>query len=189
MDGLVKALASAKDAVSAVQSLVTATAILFGGVWAYFKFANGRVFTKRLEPVIDGRIVSFGTRSIAVLRVSVRNVGLSKVNIDEKRSAIEVWGYPAASYVPDFHNWDGAKFGTIHTLTTHTWIEPGEMIAEDQIVTLPPTELFALKVHLHVFQAGRPTWFRRTGVEWDAVAILTPKTKPEARGGQPEDTP
>jgi hypothetical protein len=183
MDGLVKALAEAKDAAAVLQSLVTVAAFLFGGAWAYFKFVKGRVFTTRLEPVIEGRIVSYGARSVAVLRVSIRNVGLSKVNIDGDESTIEVLGFPADSYVAEFHSSYDTKFGVIRALTTHSWIEPGELIVEDRIVTLPPTELFALKVHLRILQSHRSSWRRRARVEWDAVAILTPDTRPEPRGG------
>lgn len=69
-------LASHKDALAAVNSVVSATAVLVAGVLAYYRFFRGRTFATRAELAIDVKLIN-GPESklLHVITVSIKNVG------------------------------------------------------------------------------------------------------------------
>jgi hypothetical protein len=172
MNGLLSLLKAAKDPVETLEHLVTIAAVVLGGAWAYFKFVRGRVFTTRLEPTVAGRMVQAGNARFAVVTVSIHNVGLTRVDIDKARSTVEVLAYPPGNYLPEFHNAFLDTLGVIRAVAHHAWIEPDECVVEEHVVALPAQPLLALRLQLRVLQQRRAVWL--PGVEWNAVAIVTP---------------
>src|SRR4051794_12870338 len=94
MDQLKNFLAAWKDALSALQSIATMAALLVGGLWAYFKLFKGRTYTRRLEPAIEIKKTIFtDDYSCLIMKVSIKNVGLTRVDIDMRSSTIDVMSY------------------------------------------------------------------------------------------------
>jgi hypothetical protein len=185
MNAQLASLAAAKDAVATLESIVTIGAVLLGGAWAYFKFINGRVFTTRLEPDIDGRIVRQAGSQLAVIKVRIKNVGLTRARIDNQHSTVEVLAYPASNYFPQFHNAIFDTLGPLRAVTLHGWIEPGEQIEEEHLIALPITPFLALRLQLRLLQHPARLWSR--GVEWNAVAVVTPNDPAKGADATEED--
>lgn len=202
MDDVILSLVDFKDVIGAVQSLLTMLALLLGGAWAYFKFVKGRVFVTRLEPSLEGRIVRQDGLQLAIVEIGIKNVGLSRVDLNRKLSSIEICGYPPGNYFPEFHNALVDRIGVTQAVTLHEWIEPGEFISEQHLLALPPEPLVALKLKLTILQARPRDWpfellqWAKTrlklaflnpkpskwalGVEWNAVAFVTQDPPPQA---------
>jgi hypothetical protein len=58
-----------------VQSIVTVLAILVGGVWAYYRFAKGRTFVKRVEPKLATTPLSTESGFVLIVDAAIRNIG------------------------------------------------------------------------------------------------------------------
>jgi hypothetical protein len=50
--------ARTNDFAEAFANVSQSLALIAGGVWAYFKFAKGRTFRDRLNPTVNGKLVS-----------------------------------------------------------------------------------------------------------------------------------
>src|SRR5262245_14886669 len=80
-------LDNAKTIADSIQALVTAAAILVGGIWAYFKFAQGRTFRPRIEVDVSGQWrdvrenkgLHIRKKKLLHARIRVKNIGLSKI--------------------------------------------------------------------------------------------------------------
>jgi hypothetical protein len=72
-------LSDIKDCFDIVQKAFTIAGLCVGGVWAYYKFIRGRVFTSRLEPTVSARAFADEKNTVLIATVSLKNVGLSKV--------------------------------------------------------------------------------------------------------------
>lgn len=127
-----------------ISSIVTALAVLVGGYWAYFKFVRGRTFVARLSIDLDGQWRRIpGMMNVLHVRVTVRNIGASKVAINQFGSGLEV-GFP----VGEWHHlvtWEKVEYrsGTepfdsrqFKVLTQHEWIEPGETVSDELLLHL-----------------------------------------------------
>lgn len=178
-------LAARKDAIAAVQSLVTILAIFVGGWWAYFKIIKGRVYRRRLEPSIRARLVSLPDHPCAVVTVTIENVGLTRVDIDRESSTIETSVYAPADHVAEFHNAMWRDLGTTDALRHHDWVEPGEVVSEERLFALPDEPVIALGLRLTLLPKRRSLmpWARRT--EWNALAVATPDERTERPEVQP----
>lgn len=161
---------SAKDILAAAQSLVTIAAILFGGVWAYFKYLRGRTYRPRLEPSVNGIIVRSDVANLAIISLSVKNVGLSRVLLDKPKSTLEVSGFSNADYRQEFHRALTRTLGVVNVLETHEWVEPGECIREDHLFALPTDNSQIIVVNFRLIQ--RSSAVRTSNVEWNAVGVL-----------------
>jgi hypothetical protein len=154
-----------------VQSIATVAALIVGGFWAYFKVFKGRTYTKRLEPSVSAKLVVKEDYTCAVVRVSIRNVGLTRVDIDLLDSAIKVYSYTRENYEPEFHNAIWTDLGTIDALVHHAWIEPGENLIEDRLLALPNEKPIAIMLKLRLLPKLPSFSLRRQRTEWNAVAV------------------
>lgn len=122
-----------------VQSLVTSIALIAGGIWAYYKFVSGRINKPRMEldvecaqHITDGKIVRLN------VKVSLKNLGLSKIAIDQESTALRV--NKATIRNNSDANIDGVQeiqwnhVGTFSLFYEHQWIEPSEVIHDQKMV-------------------------------------------------------
>lgn len=166
-------LALWKDAFASLQSITTILALVIGGIWAYFKVFRGRIYSKRLEPNINASVLSGTHYQCMVAKICVKNVGLTRVDVDVESSVIEVQSYASSDYLPEFHNamWD--ELGTTNALKYHKWIEPGETICEEILIALPNINLIALRIRLRLLPSVPNIFKRRKRTEWNAVTVVT----------------
>jgi hypothetical protein len=134
-----------KDALTIVQLL----AIILGGVWAYFKFVAGRTFRARLEPTINGKAVKHKNFTYLYLSATVKNVGLSKVMIDQDGSGLRVW-ISLEGWSKEVMAADWKHLGTFPIFKEHAWIEPGEVISDEQMIVVPDKNPISFKLELRI---------------------------------------
>jgi len=122
-----------------IQSVVTFSAILIGGIWAYYKFARGRIFNSRLEVDIKCKRISSKDNVVYLnVTVTLKNVGLSKVSIDKNATAVRVYKIielEHANSISDIaleSKWE--SIGIFSLFEDHDWVEPYEVINEQKII-------------------------------------------------------
>jgi hypothetical protein len=139
-------------------------------VWAYFKFARGRLFRPRLELTISGSPNRHRECYHVVVRYTVRNIGLRRVIIEHAGSDIGVEiahsAWPAAMIPPAWK-----MQGSHPVLGDHRRIEPGEVIVEEIMIILPDAKAVALRLVLKV-EATRLIRLERTKRVWFAQSAV-----------------
>jgi hypothetical protein len=124
-----------KTVVEIIQALVTSAAIVVGGIWAYFKFAQNRTFRPRIEVDMSGQWRNVGQSKLLHARIRVKNIGLSKITLIQKgsglRASLLAKTQPAS---PAQSSWLSQRVFVI--LSKHEWIEPGETVSDELLLNL-----------------------------------------------------
>jgi hypothetical protein len=155
-----------KDVFDVVKNFATILGIIVGAVWAYFNFFKGRTYKSRLEPKVSGKIISKNETFYLIITVQLKNVGLSDVNIIQRGTALRVFSYlPAETEKSVTSNIKQNRVATISVFEKHGWVEPGELVEEQNIVVLPKDESIAFQMNLRIVS---------NGIEWNSVAIIEP---------------
>jgi hypothetical protein len=147
--------------------VVKIVAVIVGGAWAYAKFIKGRVFHTRLEPNVTARHFRRDQKDFLLAVVKLKNVGASKVDIQQKGTALRIFGCgvfgPAVPGKP-------VAWTRTHTLSVferHGWIEGSETIDDTVLVALPPN-LTAVKLELRIV-ANKIAWSAGTMIDLPGV--------------------
>lgn len=142
-----------------IEKVVKIVAYVVGALWVYFNFFKGRIYKPRLESKLEGELIKQETTSLIKISIQVKNVGLSKVNIKQKGTALRLLSYnPTNLNDPWLHQ------RTISVLLNHEWIEPGEPIEEQVLIPLPDSKIIAARAELILVS---------TKTMWETVVILT----------------
>jgi hypothetical protein len=158
--------ASFKDVADAVNHVITAAAVVFGGGWAYFKLLRGRTYKPRLVIDLSGqwRKRSGPARDVFHARIRVTNIGIARVSLKQYGTALQV-SFPAPdqpeppsdlewSYVPILRG--NKQPQSFEIFRQHAWIEPGETISDDLLLDLDKApETLRLEASLTWGQAPR----------------------------------
>jgi len=158
-------------------------------VWAYFKFARGRVFRPRLELTISGSPARHLECCHVIVRYTVKNIGLRRVTIKHAGSDFSVAvadpASPTAMVPPDWR-----MQGSHPILKDHYRIEAGDTIAEETMIILPDSKAVALRLVLKVeavrlirFGGGKTVWFAHAAVPLPCEAFSI--AGQDAAGSQP----
>ena len=59
----------------------TLVGLAFAGVWGYFNFVKSRTYFPRMELSVSGEIRSVGDKRLLVPRITLNNIGKSKVEL------------------------------------------------------------------------------------------------------------
>jgi hypothetical protein len=161
-------LSTALDLIDKITKIL---ALLIGGMWAYLNYVRGRTFKRRLEPSITGKtILSKGVLFLSGL-AEVKNVGLSKVPIEQKGTAVEVLALKLRNDdadAPELHTED---VDVRSVFKRHGWLEPGEHIQESFFLPVPEkSHLVALRLRLRIVADG---------IEWNADSVVELKAEDE----------
>jgi hypothetical protein len=78
------------QAVDVLQKIFTILAIIVGGIWAYYNFIRSRTYHKRVDLEVSPKIIDDNNKILIVYTVEVKNVGLSKVEIENDLSSLEI---------------------------------------------------------------------------------------------------
>jgi hypothetical protein len=149
-------------AVANIKTMVETAAVIVGGIWAYYKFFKGRTFKPRLELAISGKATENKSVTNVLVSVQLKNVGLSKVEISERGTALRVFTCePAKS--EGATEWE--RVTTLGAFEKHGWIEPGETIADQALVSVAGIGHQAVKLELRLVA---------NGIEWNALSIIEP---------------
>lgn len=132
-------LDNAKTIADIISSAVTALAIIVGGAWAYFKFVRGRTYRPRIEISLAGQWWQVKGRLLFQARVTVKNVGLSKLGLLQKGTGLRVSVLDSDQPLPPASaKWVSKKVFII--FDQHKWIESGETISDVVLLDLGVSE-------------------------------------------------
>jgi hypothetical protein len=133
---------------SGVGDIVTAVAVVVGGLWAYFKFVRGRTYKPRLSVHIGAQWRKpDGIGDALHVRVRVTNIGASKVSLNQYGTGLII-AFPAVTQhlPPDDIVWEPVLLREgqerwFEIFKEHSWIEPNETVSDDLLLSLdrPPT--------------------------------------------------
>lgn len=124
-----------KSWVDIVGTAVTTLAVLVGASWAYFKFVKGRTFRPRLEVQVSARWLVVDASDRIHVQIVLKNIGASKVTLRQQGTGLSVSGLAEAQPVaPTTASW--VCFRIFEIFLDHAWIEPGETIADDLLLSL-----------------------------------------------------
>ena len=141
-----------------IEKVVKIVAYVAGALWVYFNFFKGRIYKPRLESKLEGELIKQETTSFIKITIQVKNVGLSKVDIKQKGTALRLLSYnPIDLNDPWLHQ------QTISILLSHEWLEPGEPIEEQVLIPLPDSKIIAARAELILVSDK---------TMWETVAIL-----------------
>ena len=164
-----------------LDKVVKILAVIIGSAWAYLNYRRGRTFTHRLEPEVSGKIFRYRDAWLLSGVAKVKNVGLSKVSIEQRGTAVIIddivlktsQGEPPKLETEEISN------GVLEVFKAHGWIEPGEPIEESFLFALPfQSDRVAVRLGLRIVSED---------IEWnaDSIAELPQPSQEDAELGQP----
>jgi hypothetical protein len=159
-----------------IEHLLTSLGILAAGVWAYFNYFRGRTYRPRLEPKVTATVTAQCDACYLAITTSVKNVGLSKVDITQEGTVLTVSAAPPPALVKQAQEFEWIELRYLETLTDHEWIEPGEQIDEQRIVAIPANHYLAFRVEVRLVS--------KKGTTWSAGAIATREIATTERTGE-----
>lgn len=133
-------------------------AYIVGAGWVYFNFFKGRTYHPRLETRVSGELCRRVEPEFVRIVLQVKNVGLSKVDIHQKGTALRLLVLDQSAK----DSW--RHIATLSILMRHQWIEPGELLEEHVLHPQQLSNIAALKAELIV--VGKKTM-------WEASTIIT----------------
>lgn len=153
-----KAAAEEDSTLDIIEKLFKLAAYVIGGLWVYFNYFKGRTYRPRLETKITGALIKKGSSDFVNINAQIKNVGLSKVDIEQEGTALRL-----LIYNPDRQDdpWDHQI--TISILSAHQWIEPGEAVEEPILLPLP-SNVLAVRAEVIIVS---------TKTMWETAAVLT----------------
>ncbi len=116
-----------------LEKVVMILAIIIGGLWAYYHYFRGRVYQPRLEADVSGDIKADDHHHHLNIKMSVKNVGLSKLDINRDASGLRVFAYTPPGDIKDLESANWERLGSFAVFKNHQWVESGETI-EDHIL-------------------------------------------------------
>jgi hypothetical protein len=148
--------------VELVKNILEIIAIVAGGIWTYFNFFKGRTYRPRLECSVDGSVEeSSGQRFLKVV-VRAKNVGLSKVPIEQKGTILQLYEAIPPSSNPESPfqaTWNDSP-AVFDVFKEHAWIEPSEPVEDHVLIELPNNNAPAYKLNLKVL-SKKISWTAR----------------------------
>ncbi len=147
---------SLETALKDIQDLVSILAVFFAAAWGYFKYFRGRAFKPRLEVSIDGKISEEPDRLVLIICVRIKNVGLVKVDIESKLSALSVSANVEEPPI-DIIRAIWRHLGSFRVTEENFWLEPGETEVIESLYWLSDTKLKALRLEVTA-GAARSIW-------------------------------
>jgi len=122
-----------------ILSLFQCVAILVAGIWIYYHFVKGRTFSNRLNLSLVAEGISDGEKHYLKIIVAAQNVGSSRVSFNRDDSVMYVFiGRIARGALKEIV-WDQERRLALDLFTDHCWVEPGESITEERLVSVLPT--------------------------------------------------
>jgi hypothetical protein len=146
------------------------------GVWGYFNFVKSRTYHPRLEMTVSGDLRFKRAQQYLVPRVTLKNIGKSKVALIQSGSGYRIWTAQGVADDTGELSWSGGK-RVFNLFVDHKWIEPGETIFDELTLFALPCDCLAARIQARlVVPLG---WPRRTNSEWNCSAIVGPVVSPK----------
>jgi hypothetical protein len=143
------------------ESVLKIVALAVTGGWAYFRYVKGRTFRSRIEPTVTGAVFDKDGDTYIIVTLGLKNVGLSRVPVEQKGTVLLVSTCPAPSR--PFLDLSWSEPLGFEVFINHSWIEPGEPIQDKVSFQLPAAQI-AVKLTFH---------FVSTKLRWTAGDIIS----------------
>ena len=151
-----------------LEKVATITAVIIGGLWAYFNYFRGRTYKPRLELKVTGNLIRRDETNYLLAVAQLSNVGLSKIKIKQEGTALLVSLYQNFDTVTKVLSVDYDHLAAFPVFEYHLWVEPGEQIEEQQLIVLPDLERPILRVELRI--VCQRSLFRN--IEWKSWSVV-----------------
>lgn len=132
-------------------SLAKIIAVIAAAVFGYWKFLHGRVFHPRLETSISVSARVESGRVFLEVLCKLKNVGLSKVDLDRKLSAIRLFFCTPGSS-DRLAKWPQDALFAVDAFANHEWIESGETIEDSHVFIFDNVVGQLCRAELRVFR-------------------------------------
>lgn len=160
-----------KDIWDIAAHIGTVIGLLATGVWAYFNFVKSRRYHSRLELTVSGEIREASHRLYVVPRISLKNIGQSKVKLVQRGSGYRIW-----TTLDKGLQWQELKWsdGTVvyGMFEDHRWIEPGESVFDEARMFSLSADCIAVKIQARLVAQVRR--LPRRNSEWNCSTIVGP---------------
>jgi len=170
---------------------VKVVAVLIAGVWGYLNYRRGRTFKRRLEPRISGKVFRSNGAWLLCGLAQLKNVGLSKVTIEQKGTAIVIDDQLLVYDPSGISRVESERVAVLEVFKVHGWIEPGESIEQSFLRALPGrANRVAARLRLRIVSPAS-RWRKAlartagplrlqidcSGIEWndDSIAEIVPE--------------
>ena len=150
------------------QKSAATVAILATAGWAYFKFVRGRTFRRRLELSLSGEVRRGPGIVYLLTNSTVKNIGLSKFEIDYEKSGLRVMTHASEGAVTEAKLAEWKPLSTWPVLEGQKVLEPGEPVGEELLIEVPDESFLAFRLQLWVTSTHDESW------EVTAVVNLEP---------------
>jgi hypothetical protein len=163
---------------TAINLAVETLALIFGGAFAYYKFAKGRTFRRRANVQLDSRTVEIEHTYWVEAVVRFTNTGLSRIDLDPILTELVFQYMPAGrlrSSVGD--GWLATRGHQLLPDEGVVGVEPGETEVFEYVTPTPeeavPWEPVAYRLLATI--AARPRRHRRPeATVWKTYQLLSP---------------
>lgn len=151
------------------EKLFTILGVIAAGFWVYVNFLRGRTYRPRLELKVSGALSREGEYTSLIAVISLKNVGLAKVQLLKRGTAFTVNYSPMPTSLPEpaaIKEWRQIDISDL--FASHQWIESGEVIDEHRLVVLPKGDYLAFCLDARVVSP------RLIGhnKEWNGMTII-----------------
>ncbi len=136
--------------ISIIQKIIASAGIIIGAIWAYFNYFRGRINRPRLETNVSGKIIKHNETLLLIATIKIKNVGLSKIDIQQKGSGMRIIGFEKQNEVKNLTKLEGVRIKTVPILTKHSWIEPNETIEDVHTYILPNKEYYGINLDVRL---------------------------------------
>ena len=157
----------------------TLVGLAVAGVWGYFNFVRSRTYYPRMEMGVTGEIRSQGDCRYLVPRITLKNIGNSKIELIQHGSGYKVWFADGSVEASGELSWSGGD-STYSMFVDHNWIEPGESIFDERSLIALPDGCMAAKVQARL--VAPIGWPQKTRTVWKCSVVIGPL--PELTGGK-----
>jgi hypothetical protein len=165
------------DMLSNAEHVATVLGIAAAGVWGYFNFIKSRTYHPRMEMTVSGDIRHVGEHHYLVPRITLNNIGNSKIALLQKGSGYRIW--VATTQGQHLHEVEWSKGTQVYSMfKDHHWIEPGESIFDETRLIPLPGDCIAAKIEARLL-AQVKRFPRKKNTEWNGAAVVGPGTTSE----------
>lgn len=156
-----------------VYNIVTSSAVIVGGIWAYFKFARGRTFANRAELSVSTSLGRDPGHSYLCITVALKNAGLSRLPLNNNMKAIRIFHIVGPQDDgPGKTEWK--RIITLPILEQHEWLEAQETVTDSVVYRLSKCgqdNAYHGAYQIEAIVGARRRPITRKRVQWQARAV------------------
>jgi hypothetical protein len=163
-----------KTSTDVVNNIVTSSAVVIGGIWAYLKFIRGRTFAYRAELGISSSLQQSTDCLYLSVAITFRNTGLSKIPLNKDMKVVRLFSIvDAVDRNLSVSRWK--RIFTLPILDEHDWVEAQESVTDSVIYSLQGSggkDSAHVAYQVEALIGARRRRITRKGERWQARAVV-----------------